>query len=117
MIWTADLPATGMDWKYVMGEVRELWEEILKRNAQGILSEACDVYTCTLCAILTYTGVNLPVLWTRSARGWLHRVEVWKHILAGEGLVFKVEYLRYGSNYHKQDKVYKVLELARKDQS
>jgi len=113
----SELPTTGMNWKYVLGEVHELWEEILKRDIQGILSEACDVYSCATCAILTTTGVDLPILWTRSARGWLHREGVWKQILAKEGLAYKVEYLRYGSNYHKPEKVTKVLSLARKDQS
>ena len=116
MLRASHLPAQGMSWKYTLGEVQELWEEILTLNAEGILSEACDVYTCASCAILTTTGIDLPILWSRTARGWFHRVNVWKQILATEGLQFKTSYLRYGSNYNKPAKVAKVLELARADQ-
>jgi len=116
MLYTNDLPATGMKWGYVYGEVIEFLEEVAKHDVQGMISEACDVYTCTSCALLTTTGINLPIVWTRSADGWFHRVDVFRKMLNDKGLKFKLEYLRYGSNYKKPEKVAKVIELATLDQ-
>jgi len=116
MLWTAQLPATGMSWSYVAGEVRELYEEIRKRSLDGVVSELCDVYTCTMCAIETSTGLTMPVVWEKTARGWFARVDFWRRWLSAFGLEFKVEYLRYGGNYLKQDKRRMVLRLAVEDQ-
>jgi len=116
MLFTSALPAPGMTWRYVIGELLELWNELIKGDIKGIISEACDVYTCASCALLTTTGIDLPIIWDRSARIWLHRVAVFTSILSANDLHFKVEYLRYGSNYNNPNKVAKVLELARLDQ-
>jgi hypothetical protein len=105
-----------MSWKYTWGEVLELFEEVHKANIQGIISEACDVYTCASCAFWVSTGIDLPLFWTKSAKSWFKRVEVWKQIFAREGLVFKVEYLRYGGNHEKPEKVARALSLAREEQ-
>lgn len=116
MIFTNETPATNLDWKYVWGEVLELWEEILKLNLLGIRNELCDVYTCAMCAIETTTGVPMPIFWMRSANGWEHRMEFFRMYLKELDLEFKVEYLRFGANYKKAHKRRKVVELAIKDQ-
>lgn len=116
MLKASDLPTTGMTFKYTIGEIQELWEEVLKLDIHGIISEACDVYTCTMCAIYTNFDIDMPIIWTKSAKEWIHRVEIFKKILSNRGLRFKLEYLRYGSNYNKQCKVDKVIELATLDQ-
>jgi len=116
MLFAKDLPATGMTWAYVAGEIVEFVEEVTKANLAGMVSEACDVYTCTTCAILTSTGINLPVVWTPSAIGWIERTDYYKSLLSGMGMDFKVEYLRYGSNPTKPEKVIKVIQLAKEDQ-
>lgn len=116
MLKASDLPTTGMSFKYVIGEIQELWEEVLKANVGGVISETCDVYTCAMCAIHNNFGIDTPILWTKTAKEWFHRVEVFKQILSDRGLTFKVEYLRYGANYHKPHKVDKVIELAKLDQ-
>ena len=116
MIFTKTLPVTNMSWAYVLGEVAELIESIINRDVTGIVNEACDVYTCACCAIYAQTGINLPIFWTRTSLVWFQRVEVWKRILSEVGLSYKVEYLRYGSNYNRPHKVAKVIELAIADQ-
>lgn len=116
MLWASDLPATGMTWKYVVGEMIELIQEIKDLNYRGIIAEACDVYTCVSCAVLTSTGIDLPILWNNSAKEWFHRVEALKLILADRGLVFKEEYLRYGANYNKPHKMAIIVGLASLDQ-
>jgi len=116
MLRAANLPATGMTFRYAAGEVQELWEEVLKGDIKGIISEACDVYTCTMCAIHNNFGIDMPIVWDKTAKEWFHRVDVFKQILHKRGLEFKVEYLRYGANYHKPHKVAKVIELAEADQ-
>jgi len=117
MLFTNQLPATGMSWRYVWGEVLELIDEFKCFNIRGISDELCDVYTTAMCAIETSSGIPMPIFWERSGRSWLGRVEVWKQIFKAEGLVFKTKYIRFGGNYKKPWKVAKAFELARKDQS
>lgn len=116
MIFTNDTPATGLDWKYVLGEVSELIKEIKKLNLKGIRNELCDVYTCAMCAIETSTGIPMPIYWMRSANEWYKRLAFFTLYLNKIGLEFKVEYMRYGGNYKKVEKRMKVVELAIKDQ-
>ena len=116
MIFTNEVPATGLDWRYVLGEIRELLVEVKKLNVRGILDELCDVYTCSMCAIETSTGIPMPIFWMKSANGWVDRMNFFREYLNRAGLEFKVEYLRYGANYKKAEKRRKVVELAIEDQ-
>jgi hypothetical protein len=116
MIFTTDVPATNLDWKYTFGEVKELWVEIKRCNLIGIINEMCDVYTCAMCAITTSTGIKMPIFWMRSANGWNERLDFFRWYLDEIGLEFKVEYLRFGANYKKAHKRRKVFELAVNDQ-
>jgi len=116
MIYTTDVPATNLDWKYTYGEVKELIQEIKRFNLKGIRNELCDVYTCAMCAITTTTGIRMPIYWMRSANGWNDRLNFFQKYLNEIGLEFKVEYLRYGANYKKAHKRRKVFELAVIDQ-
>lgn len=105
-----------MDWKYVYGEFLELLEEIRKLNWIGIVDELCDVYTCLMCVLETYTGIPMPIFWMRSADRWTQRLEFWMKYFDLLGLEFKVEYMREGSNYMKAEKRRRVVELAVEDQ-
>ena len=116
MMYAHELPATGLDWKYVFGEVLELLEEIIKLNVNGIINELSDVYTCSMIAFFTSTGISLPILWERTALDWKERVVFWKWYLGSLGLEYKLEYLRYGANYHRRHKRLRVLALAIIDQ-
>lgn len=116
ILWTKNLPATGLDWRYTFGEVLELIEELRSFNLSGIISELCDVYTCVMCSITTSTDISIPLFWTRSANEWLHRADWVKNYLNELNLEFKIEYLRYGGNYRKADKRRMFVRLAVKDQ-
>ena len=116
MIFTNQTPATNLDWLYVWGEVKELWQEICRFNLKGIRNELCDVYTCAMCAIETSTGIPMPIFWMRSANAWEERMSFFKWYLEEVGLEFKVEYLRFGANYNKAHKRRKVFDLAVEDQ-
>lgn len=116
MIFTDELPTTKLDWKYVWGEVLELIEEIKRCNPHGIIDELCDVYTCSMCAIETSTGIAMPLLWKRTVYNWLERLEFWKKYFECVGLEFKVEYIRNGANYHRRHKRRMAINLAIQDQ-
>ena len=116
MIFTNQVPATKLNWKYVLGEIQELKKEIINMNIKGIRNELCDVYTCSMCAIETSTGIPMPIFWMRSANVYNQRVKFFETYLNRIGLKFKIKYLRYGGNYKKAEKRRKVFELAVNDQ-
>ncbi|MFW9871480.1 MAG: MazG nucleotide pyrophosphohydrolase domain-containing protein [Candidatus Thorarchaeota archaeon] len=114
--WTNEFPTTKLSFGYTLGEVKELIEEIKKLNIKGIVSELCDVYTCSMCAIETYFGIPMPIIWNKSADKWNERVDFFTWYLSEVGLEFKIEYLRFGGNYKRKEKRRKVIELAIEDQ-
>lgn len=116
VIWTKRVPQTGLGWGYLVGEMKELLDEIVKLSWTGMYNELCDVYTVLMCIISNKTGIDVPIFWTKSAEEWVARIEVWEAIFEKNGLLFKPEYLINGGNYKKQWKVDAALELARKDQ-
>jgi len=116
ILWTNEFPTTKLTFKYTLGEVKELVEEIKARNMKGIISELCDVYTCSMCAIETHFRIPMPIIWHMAADKWNERVGFFQNYLAQVGLEFKIEYLRYGGNYLKKEKRRKVVELAIEDQ-
>lgn len=116
ILWTDQFPTTKLTFKYTLGEVKELIGETKALNVKGIISELCDVYTCSMCAIETHFGIPMPIFWKTSAYKWDERVEFFESYLGQVGLKFKIEYLRYGGNYLKKEKRQKVVELAIEDQ-
>ena len=116
MVFSHELPATGLDWAYVWGECIELYEEIISGNITGMINELCDVYTCSMIAFTTQTGISVPIFWKRTMKDWMHRVEFFKWYLGELGLEYKLEYLRYGANYKRSFKRFKVVSLAINDQ-
>lgn len=116
LIMTSDLPVTGMSWGYVFGEVLELAEEVVAGRLDGVISEACDVYSCAMCAIETTIGKSVPIVRNRSTDGWLKRQEIWREYLRRMGLKYDQKYLVNGGNYKKACKRRLVVALAVKDQ-
>lgn len=116
IVWTNEFPTTKLSFKYTLGEVKELIEEVKKFNIKGIISESCDVYTCMMCAIETHFGIPMPIVWHLSADKWNERVAFFTWYFSEVGLKFKIEYIRYGGNYLKKEKRLKAIELAIKDQ-
>ena len=104
ILWTNKFPTTKLTFKYTLGEVKELIEEIKILNIEGMISELSDVYTCLMCAIETHFGIPMPIIWHRSADKWNERVKFYQSYFDQIGLEFKIEYLRYGGNYLKKEK-------------
>lgn len=116
MIFTNEVPSTNMDMRYVYGEFLELLIEIKKLNLVGIADEACDVYTCLMCAIARYTNIPMPIFWMRSANRWQQRLIFWKKYFKEIGLEFKNCYIQEGSNFKRPEKRRRVVDLAIEDQ-
>ncbi len=116
ILWTNQFPTTKLTFKYTLGEVRELIEEIKSYNIKGIISETCDVYTCLMCAIETHFDIPMPILWKKSAVKWDKRVTFYKSYFDQIGLEFKIEYLKFGGNYLREEKRRKTVDLAIEDQ-
>jgi len=116
ILWTNQFPTTKITFKYTLGEVVELFEEIKVLNIEGIIAETCDVYTCLMCAIETHFGVPMPIFWKKSAIKYNERVDFFQKYFDQIGLEFKIEYLRFGGNYLKKEKRQRVVELAIEDQ-
>ena len=116
MIWTNDTPSSGMNWTYALGEFKELWEEVRKGDIKKAINELCDVYTSLSCAFQTTTNIPLPLIWTRSAKEWIRRLEEWESIFSYVGLNFDAKYLKNGGNYKKSWKVRAAIKLAINDQ-
>ena len=115
MLFTKDIPSTELGIQYTIGEVREVIDEIKKLNFWGIYNELCDVYTCLMINVTTYTSLNIPILWSRSAHAWIDRIQVWERIFEEEGLVFNKKYLINGGNYKKIEKINMALDLAKQE--
>ena len=104
MLFTNQVPTTGMKMNYVKGEVQELIDEIKILNFKGISDELCDVITCFLCVISEQTSIPLPILWTKSAKGWIHRADWIKDWLNSQNLPYAVWMMKFGGNYKKEHK-------------
>ena len=102
ILWTNQFPTTKLTFKYTLGEVKELIEEIKARNLKGIISELCDVYTCLMCAIETHFRIAMPIIWHMAADKWNERVGFFQNYFDQIGLEFKIEYLIFGGNYFKK---------------
>ena len=96
----------------VWSEVREVFEAA---SWDGVKEETCDVYTTLLLWIYTTYGVDMPMVWERSANKYLDRIKVWERIFADEGLEFELKYIRNGGNHERPEKVAMALALAREE--
>jgi len=104
-----------MSFEYVVGEMGEVWEEVLKGDVEGVVSELLDVYSCGMVWLSDVSGIDMWVVENKSVVGWAARWTWWKEWLNGQGLEFKAEYMRFGANYERQEKRDKVLEMAMND--
>jgi len=104
-----------MSLAYVVGEMKEVWEEILKGDVKGVASELLDVYSCGMVWLSDVSGLDLYVIENKSVVGWAARWTWWKEWLNGQGLEFKAEYMRQGANYLREEKRAWVLAEAKKD--
>lgn len=92
---------------YVMGEVKELWEEVKKFNLEEASKEWDDVIACGSIWVSCNSGVNIPLFsgfGLGAVKRWEARQQVWTSIFRAHGLVFDKRYLSGGSNYKKKKK-------------
>jgi hypothetical protein len=104
MLFTNQVPTTGMKMNYVKGEFQELIQEIKILNFKGISDEACDVISCFICVISENIGIPLPIFWTKSAYGWIARAKWIESWLNSQGLPYAVWMMKFGGNYKKEHK-------------
>lgn len=116
MIKTKQLGSDGISFSYIIGEIKEVIQEINKHNLNGIVSELCDVWTCTLCWITEITNINLPVIWQKSAKSTIIRLQYWDIIFKLNNLQFDPKCLCNGANWKKPDKQILAINLAKQSQ-
>jgi len=104
MLFTNQVPTTGMKFSYVKGEIQELIEEIKTLNFKGISNESCDVITCTICVIAEIINIPLPIFWKKSALGWIARAIWIENWLNKQNLPYRVWMMKFGGNYKKYHK-------------
>lgn len=99
---------------WFMAEVKELWEEILKGNADGIREEYHDV--CHHFSIWAL-GLGLDITLTKyfglpSVEKTLERVKVWEKVFKTHWVEWNPSCLDGGSNYEREDKIFDKLNKA-----
>lgn len=104
MLFTDQVPTTGMTWGYVRGEIEELIDEIKILSFTGISDELCDVITCSICVFAEKSGIRLPIIWKKSALGWIQRAIWIENWLNQQNLPYRVWMMKFGGNYHKPHK-------------
>jgi hypothetical protein len=104
-----------MSFGYVVGEMKEVWEEVVKFDVGGVCSEMLDVYSCGMVWLSDVLGMDLYVVDNKNVRGWKERWDWWKVWLGDKGYEFKAEYMRYGANYNRKEKRDRVLKMAEAD--
>jgi hypothetical protein len=101
-----------MGFVYVIGEIRELIAEVKKRSWVDVKEEMLDVVSCSMVAFWDLLRINGWVVETRKYREWEERWNVWKKWLNDNGLEFRPEYMKFGSNYNRLEKRELVFSLA-----
>jgi hypothetical protein len=121
MLWSKTIAeevlGAPMSFGYLLGEVRELLDEVVALNWSGIREEWSDVCYSWWAWLYCWLGVNLPALGAWYAyEKFLARFAVWESIFDENGLKFHRRYVRGGSNHQKPHKVAAALALAREEQ-
>jgi hypothetical protein len=107
--------AGGYRLAHIFDECRELVEEVIKRDPQGIREEFWDVLMHAQLYAHEHTGWDWKILLPMSHLvKFARRRRTWQKIFSAEGLTFEARFLKNGSNFKKAHKVAAALELARK---
>jgi len=116
--WMSDnVLASALPWSYVLGEWRELLDEVQALNGPGMSEEWSDVTCCAALwayekGILPGWFPLLPGFGLYAARKFTARRAVWARIFDHHGIAFNKRYLVGGGNYAKSRKVIGALGLA-----
>lgn len=98
---TSELPTTRPRLENVVSELRELLDEVVHCQWDGVVEEAMDVYCMGMCALSAFLGVPLPVVRNRSIHKWADRIAWYRGWLAEQGLPFEIWMLKFGGNYER----------------
>lgn len=119
MIWTKQIlrnvMASKLRFSYVLGEMLELLDELVKLDFAQALNEWEDVTGCFLVWLTGITGISFPLLpffGKGAAERWISRLIVWETIFDLHGMKFHRQYLLNGGNYCKKSKIIKSFRLA-----
>jgi hypothetical protein len=113
---SSDIPTTDIDLNYILGEVKELIDEIRVLDINKIIDEACDVYICFMSWLYCYYGINFPIINNRTINKYNKRIDFFKYYFNEIGLEYKLKYLKNGGNYKKDWKRIRAVRLAIRDQ-
>jgi hypothetical protein len=108
IIRRSDVACGKLGWDYVLGEVKELLEEVMKLDWNGIKSELLDVFSCGQIAFWDWVRVDGLVIETENMRIWKERKKWWVRFLTLRGIEFRMELLRHGGNHARWEKVLRV---------
>ena len=98
---------------YLTGEAKELAEALLSRKWPDIKEEASDTAYAAQILFDQATGLNLPMVGTRTAVDKFRaRMAPWKTEFEEKGIPFSTNYLRGGSNHARPHKVRGAFSLA-----
>ena len=119
ILWTgevlANVMASKLPFSYVIGEVIELKDEVVKLDFAEARKEWDDVVGCFLVWLTGVTGISfplLPFLGKGAADRWIARRVVWARIFDLHGVEFHRRYLTGGGNYCKRSRVKKAFSSA-----
>ena len=102
----------GFRWSSVYGELKEL---IAPDSFSNFLEELNDVSFTLQIKLFVLTKINFPMIWPGPSIAKMEdRLIFWKSYFESHGLEFKPYYWRNGSNYKKQHKLDRGIELAKK---
>jgi len=104
VIKRSEVSCYRMSLGYVLGEVGEVLEEVVKLDWNGFVSELVDVYSCGIVWFWDWVGIDGWVIKSSSMREWDKRWEWWKKWLQDNGLYFRREFMRVGANYKRKRK-------------
>ena len=93
--------------------MKELGEEIKKRDWPAIKDEAGDVMYSAQMIAHQKSGINFPMIGADgSIKKFQDRRAIWKQIFKDHGGEFHTDYLKGGSNYARPEKIQKALGMA-----
>lgn len=97
----------------IFSEFVEILEALVKLDTAEARLEAQQFFYALQMQLYQATGIDFYLVGCGDAvEGFYKRRDVWLKIFAEYNVVFKNQYLRFGSNYKRAYKIKKALELA-----
>ena len=100
--------ASKLSLSYVLGECKELLDEVIKRDWEEAKKEWEDVCGTFLVWLTGVLGIGFKLrkgFGLGAAERWKQRLDVWERIFELHEVTFDKSYLNKGGNYRKKKKV------------